>query len=69
MSTYALAVELARTSELLQAAYAVLRQRDRDIQILQNNVAKMPTQSEVNVDNTVNLLKMLYPSHEEEYLP
>ena len=66
MSTYALAMELAKTSELLQSTYSLLRQRDREIELLQ----KGAKQHEVTVDNTLNLLKMLYPSQEEaEYQP
>jgi hypothetical protein len=66
MSTYALAMELAKTSELLQSTYSLLRQRDRKIELLQKN----NKQHEVTVDNTLNLLKMLYPSQEEaEYQP
>jgi hypothetical protein len=66
MSTYALAMELAKTSELLQSTYSLLRQRDREIELLQKN----KQQHEVTVDNTLNLLKMLYPSQEEaEYQP
>ena len=66
MSTYALAMELAKTSELLQSTYSLLRQRDREIELLQKNA----NQHEVTVDNTLNLLKMLYPSQEEaEYQP
>ncbi len=66
MSTCAIAMELAKTSELLQSTYSLLRQRDREIELLQ----KSAKQQEVTVDNTLNLLKMLYPSQEEaEYQP
>jgi len=37
MSTYAIAMELAKTSELLQSTYSLLRQRDREIELLQKN--------------------------------
>jgi hypothetical protein len=70
MSTYALAMELAKTSELLQSTYSLLRQRDRELDLLQNSFQRNQMQTEVTVDNTLSLLKMLYPSQEEaEYQP
>ena len=71
MSTYALAMELAKTSELLQCTYSLLRQRDRELDLLQNSFQRNQMQTEVTVDNTLSLLKMLYPSQEQdaEYQP
>lgn len=63
MSSYTqLAIELAKTSELLQNTYALLRQRDAELQALQHN-------SVPDVETTTDLLKLLYASHEDEYVP
>jgi len=65
MSNYVIAMELAKTSELLQCAYALLRQRDREIQILQQNAKVHP----VTESPVIDLLKLLSASQAEEYQP